>query len=280
MEATPLKEAAKGEEDVVDDQILQYCDINKKKMSLGEMEQDFLLALQAFYLNEAPLMSNEDFDNLKEELCWQGSKVVMLSPDEQRFMEASLAYTAGKPAISDEEYDKLKSKLRVQGSQVAVQGPRCSLRSKKVYADSQVDYIRMTLLNLPAALVALGIVFLFDDVTGFEITYLLELPEPYSFIFTWFVVLPITYLLASWLTSLVVKDFLILTGPCPNCGNKTVSSFGTILTVANPQRKNDVKCECGSLITYDLDTRMITLENNKPPEKAPPPKAKKAVAKA
>ena len=34
---------------------------------------------QSFYMDCAPIMSNEEFDNLKEELLWEGSKVVILS---------------------------------------------------------------------------------------------------------------------------------------------------------------------------------------------------------
>lgn len=264
--AAEQKTETKKDEEVVDGYMNQYCDIKKgKKKSIGEMEQDFLLALQSFYISEKPIMSNEEFDNLKEELLWEGSKVVVLSADEQKFMEASLAYQAGKPFLSDIEFDDLKVELKKQGSKVAVEGPRCSLRSKKVYSDTGVDYIRMTLLNLPAVLIALGVVFFLDDITGFEITFLLELPEPYSFIFTWFVVLPTTYLIAQAITNFVFRDFLILNGPCPNCGTNTVSFFGTILTVSNTARVNAVKCEsCGSLLKVDLDKRMITLEEAAP----------------
>lgn len=35
--------------------------------------------LQAFYYEGKSIMSNEEFDNLKEELMWEGSSVVMLS---------------------------------------------------------------------------------------------------------------------------------------------------------------------------------------------------------
>lgn len=269
--AAEQKSGSKTEDEVVDSYVNQYCDIKKGKRTIGEMEQDFLLALQSFYINEAPIMNNEEFDNLKEELLWEGSKVVILSAEEQKFMEACLAYQAGKPFLSDKEFDDLKVELKKQSSKVAIEGPRCSIRSKKVYSDTTVDYLRMTLLNLPAALVALGVVFFLDDLTGFEITFLLELPEPYSFIFTWFVVLPTTYLIAQTITNFVLSDFLILNGPCPNCGAKTVSFFGTILTVPNTSRVNDVKCEsCGSLLKVDLDKRMITLEQqpNAAPSKA------------
>ncbi|RVW16254.1 PGR5-like protein 1A, chloroplastic [Vitis vinifera] len=101
-------------DDVVDSKILPYCSIDKKeKRSIGEMEQDFLQALQSFYYEGKAIMSNEEFDNLKEELMWEGSSVVMLSSDEQKFLEASMAYVAGNPIMSDEEFDDLKIKLKV-----------------------------------------------------------------------------------------------------------------------------------------------------------------------
>lgn len=33
--------------------------------------------------------------------------------DEQRFLEASMAYVAGKPILSDEEFDELRIRLKV-----------------------------------------------------------------------------------------------------------------------------------------------------------------------
>lgn len=38
----------------------------------------------------------------------------------------------------------------------------------------------------------------------------LQLPEPFSFIFTWFAAVPLLVWLAQSLTSAIVKDFLIL----------------------------------------------------------------------
>ena len=52
--------------------------------------------------------------------------------------------------------------------------------------------------------------FFLDDITGFEITYILELSEPYSFIFTWFAAVPLIVYLALTITKLIIKDFLIL----------------------------------------------------------------------
>ncbi|CAN1186327.1 PGR5-like protein 1A, chloroplastic [Linum perenne] len=261
VKATADQQGQVQEGEVVDGKILNYCSIdNKGKKSLGEMEQEFLQALQAFYYEGKAMMSNEEFDNLKEELMWEGSSVVMLSADEQRFLEASMAYVAGKPILNDQEFDELKLRLKSEGSEIVVEGPRCSLRSKKVYSDLSVDYLKMLLLNVPATVIALGLFFFLDDVTGFEITYLLELPEPFSFIFTWFAAVPVIVWSALTLTNAIIKDFTILKGPCPNCGAENVSFFGSILTVSSGGTTNNVKCsDCGTSMIYDARTRLITL---------------------
>ncbi|TKY55368.1 PGR5 protein 1A [Spatholobus suberectus] len=249
------------EEDAVDSKILPYCSIDKKeKKSIGELEQEFLQALQAFYYEGKAIMSNEEFDNLKEELMWEGSSVVMLSSDEQKFLEASMAYVSGNPIMNDKEYDELKLRLKMEGSEIVAEGPRCSLRSRKVYSDLSVDYLKMFLLNVPATVIALGLFFFLDDLTGFEITYLLELPEPFSFIFTWFAAVPLIVWIALSLTNAIVKDFVILKGPCPNCGTENTSFFGTILSISSGGSTNTVKCSnCGTEMVYDSTTRLIIL---------------------
>ncbi len=40
-----------------------------------------------------------------------------------------------------------------------LQGPRCSIRSKNIYSDANPDYLKMTLLNLPAAILVRGSIF-------------------------------------------------------------------------------------------------------------------------
>jgi hypothetical protein len=40
-----------------------------------------------------------------------------LGPDEQRLLEASMAYVAGNPIMSDAEFDELKLRLKVSSSQ-------------------------------------------------------------------------------------------------------------------------------------------------------------------
>lgn len=85
-----------------------------------------------------------------------------------------------RPAQAD--FDALKVRLRQGNSVVTARGPRCSISSRKLSSDASVDYLKLTLINLPAALVVLGGVFSIDDLTGFEITKLVELPSPWGIV--------------------------------------------------------------------------------------------------
>lgn len=42
------------------------------------MSTDLFCSVQAYYYDEKSLLSNEEFDNLKEDLIWAGSKVAVL----------------------------------------------------------------------------------------------------------------------------------------------------------------------------------------------------------
>ncbi|CAK0745715.1 hypothetical protein CVIRNUC_001639 [Coccomyxa viridis] len=261
-----VKGALGLEDDEIDENILEYCSLDpagirrKGKMTLGEKEQEFLAALRAYYYDEKALLSNEEFDNLKEDLIWAGSKVAVLSTVEQKFMEATLAYQAGKPIVTDEEYDNLRRELRNKNSKVVQQGPRCSIRSKNIYADANPDYLKMTLLNLPAAILTLILLFSVDDITGFEITYLLELPQPWGIFVVWGLVLPLVYIVSSSLTNLVLRDFLILKGPCPECGTEATTYFGDIFTVKGPRVDNTVTCSnCKASINVNAERRSMII---------------------
>jgi uncharacterized short protein YbdD (DUF466 family) len=240
------------------------------KNSIGEMEQEFLDAMSSYYYEGKAAISDAEFDLLKEELLWAGSKVVVLDGDEQRFLEAIRSWNTGHPVMSDEEFDKLRNDLRSKGSIVAAQGPRCSLRSKKMYADAVPDYLRMTALNAPAALLVLGLVFSIDDLTGFEISSLIELPPPYGIVALWGLVLPVLYLLSSSITNLVLRDGLILKGPCPCCGESNFTYFGDIFSIQGSRGSNTVECgnpACRADLTFDYNKRVIAVDKT-PEDKA------------
>jgi hypothetical protein len=209
----------------------ETMDASESPGTLGEKELRFLEALRSFYYEGVPAMSNEEFDRLKDELMWQGSRVIQLNGTEQRFLEAYRAYNRGAPVMSDAEYDELKRELQRQNSSVVTQGPRCSIRTQRVFSDASVDYFKEAVLNVPGAIITLLGLFLFDFATSYRVTYLVELPEPYSFLFTWGVVIPGIYYGAVTLTNIAITDPLILKGPCPNCGEPSWTFFGSIFGI-------------------------------------------------
>ncbi|KXZ54747.1 hypothetical protein GPECTOR_4g817 [Gonium pectorale] len=243
----------------------EYCALDDKgrpvkKRSLGEMEQDFLAALTSWYYEGKPMMSDEEFNLLKDELIWSGSTVAVLSSDEQRFLEASMAYARGKPILSDEEYDTLKAELRNKSSIVTAQGPRCSIRSKKMYADCEPDYLRMTALNIPGVMFVLGILFAVDYSTGFGLTRVIELPAPYGVVLLWGLLLPSLFVVAYALTQIGFKDNLILKAPCPSCGTENYTYFGDVFTVAGARGQNVVECSnCKADLTFDEYKRIVVV---------------------
>lgn len=248
---------------VDDSNINAYCsldDAGKRlaPLTLGEKEQLFLEALSGYYFDGKPTINDEEFDLLKDELLWSGSRVAALSPDELRFLEAQKAANKGKPIMSDADFDALKLKLRRSNSIVTAEGPRCSLRSRKVYSTASVDYLKLVAINVPAALVVLGGVFSIDDLTGFEITKIIELPQPIGIVALWGFLLPTVYVLASSLTNLVFKDAVILKASCPNCGTENTTYFGDILTVAGPRKKSVVPCSnCKAQLEFDEERREV-----------------------
>lgn len=251
--------------DTDDGAVGDFCSIDEmgkriKKRTVGDMEQDFLTALGSYYFEGKPTMSDAEFEALKEELLWNGSKVAILDSAELMFLEASQAYAKGKPIMSDEDYNALKAELKLKSSIVAAEGPRCSIRSKRMYADVSPDYLRMLALNVPAALLVLGAVFAIDDLTGFEITKAIELPPPYGVALLWGLLLPTTFVLATSITNVFFKDMLVLKGPCPNCGAENFTYFGEVLTVAGNRGQNTSDCVgCGAGLTFDENKRIVVV---------------------
>lgn len=171
-----------------------------------------------------------------------------------------MAYANGKPLMSDRDYDALKQKLKQQGSFVALSGPRCSIRSRAMYSDLRVDYLRMTALNIPAVGIVLTTLFFFDDITGFEISKLIELPEPWGILALWGLVLPACFILSQQLTNLVLRDGLILTGQCPNCGTENRCYFGNIFVVEGNKETAKAKCvHCEANLEFRNQTREIVV---------------------
>jgi hypothetical protein len=132
---------------------------------LDSDEQRFLEASQA-YAKGTPIMSDSDFDTLKTDLRQRGS---IVSAQVRAWVVLWVVLWGGSLSTSS------CLQLPAHMSHVAaallsrahtVQGPRCSIRSKRMYSDAYPDYLRMTALNVPAALLCLGFLFSIDDITG------------------------------------------------------------------------------------------------------------------
>jgi transcriptional regulator of met regulon len=85
--------------------------------NLAQMEEMYVDALWAYYNDGTQLLSDEQYNKLKEELAWQGSGFPKLTKVEVDFVKASLSYYRGEPIASDEEWERLKKEvLKVEGN--------------------------------------------------------------------------------------------------------------------------------------------------------------------
>ena len=83
----------------------------------------YLDCLQSNYGKKKSVLCDDDYDDLKNSLTWDGSEVVNLSGDEARFIYAIAANRKGEAIMSDAEYIALKEKLRGEGSWVVNRAP-------------------------------------------------------------------------------------------------------------------------------------------------------------
>ena len=75
--------------------------VDGKEMSLtmAEKERVFIDAIQSYYFDGRQVLTDAEFDQLKEDLAWEGSEYAVLSRDETRFLGAMGAYARGETEI-------------------------------------------------------------------------------------------------------------------------------------------------------------------------------------
>jgi len=86
--------------------------------SLLVKELMYFDALYHYYKTGTPLLSNDDYEELKDNLVWEGSSVPSMSKQEAMFINAVASSKRGEPILSDEEYQSLKEELKGKGSWV------------------------------------------------------------------------------------------------------------------------------------------------------------------
>lgn len=75
-------------------------------------------SLHCYYKTGKPLLDNNTYDELHENLTWEGSSIATMSAREAEFVSAVAASKRGEPFMEDEEYKALKTELKKEGSWV------------------------------------------------------------------------------------------------------------------------------------------------------------------
>ncbi|CAJ1966939.1 unnamed protein product [Cylindrotheca closterium] len=234
----------------------EYCQLDEDtgemiRLTVAEKERIFLDALQSYYINGRQLLPDEEFDALKEDLSWSGSKLVVLNREETKYLSAMQAYMKGAPILSDTEFDALKTELKEAGSQIAVDSePKCYIDTGVCKVTLQEDNFRSNLLYLPAGAILL-VVWLG---LGFEFI------EPFIRINPVLLIAlgsPFVYNGAKIITdNFIFTDNEILYGPCPSCETENRVYFGGILGVEGFTDTAEIKCtKCKEVITVQRNTK-------------------------
>lgn len=215
--------------------------------------------MQSYYASGRQLLSDEDFDLLKEDLEWNGSSVVSVNRQESKYLQAVEAYLKGEPIMNDTEFDALKAELKESGSQFAVDTePKCYIDTGVCKVTFQEDNFRSNLLYLPAGL-AIAVVWLG---LAFEIV------EPFirvNPLILFALGSPLIYTGAKTITEdFLFEDKLVAYGPCPSCETENRVYFGNILGVEGFGKEANAKCpKCKEVFTVQKRTlRASTLPKN------------------
>ena len=192
---------------------------------------------QSYYTSGRQLLSDGEFDLLKEDLQWSGSDLVQMSAKEVKYMTAMQEYLKGSPVMPDKEFDNLKNELKEEGSKFAVQTePKCYIDTGICKVTLQEDQFRSNLLYLPAGL-ALMTLWLFF---GFELIEPIIRLNP---VFLAILGLPWVITGSKGITeNFIFTDFKIAYGPCPSCNFENRIYFGDILGVEGFKDLANVKC--------------------------------------
>jgi hypothetical protein len=233
----------------------EFCTIDedtgtKIRLTVAEKERIFLDALQSYYASGRQLLSDDDFDLLKEDLSWNGSTVVNVDRQESKYLAAMQAYLKGEPIMDDVEFDNLKKELKESGSTFAVDTePKCYIDTGVCKVTLKEDKFRSNLLYLPASLTLsilwLGLAF--------------ELIEPFirvNPIILFALGLPLIANGAKTITNeFIFPNNFVAYGPCPSCEYENRLYFGDILGVEGFSDEGTVKCpNCKTVFTVQRKT--------------------------
>lgn len=220
----------------------EYCVLDQDTgkyvvLTVEEKERIFLDALQSYYASGRQLLSDDEFDMLKEDLSWAGSDLVNMNRKEAKYLSAMQAYLKGSPIMTDGEFDTLKAELKEENSKFAVMTePQCYIDTGICKVTLKEDFFRTNLLYLPLGAV-LTIVWLGF---GYEIFGGIFRINPLIFAALG---APLIYNQSKSLTeNFIFKNNKIAYGPCPSCEAENRIYFGDILGVEGFGDVAECKC--------------------------------------
>jgi hypothetical protein len=196
------------------------------------------------------MLSDGEFDLLKEDLQWNGSPMVIMNRKEAAYLTAVQDYLKGTPTMNDADFDSLKKQLMVEESKFAVQTePKCYIDTGICKVTFQEDKFRSNLLYLPAGVV-LSIAWLG---IGFEIIEPIIRINP---VLLTLLGTPLIYKGSEFITEqLLFTNKFIAYGPCPVCQLENRVYFGDILGVEGFSDQAQAKCpNCKEKFTVQSST--------------------------
>eukprot|EP00285_Hemiselmis_virescens_P011672 CAMPEP_0173390158 /NCGR_PEP_ID=MMETSP1356-20130122/14327_1 /TAXON_ID=77927 ORGANISM="Hemiselmis virescens, Strain PCC157" /NCGR_SAMPLE_ID=MMETSP1356 /ASSEMBLY_ACC=CAM_ASM_000847 /LENGTH=329 /DNA_ID=CAMNT_0014347487 /DNA_START=11 /DNA_END=1000 /DNA_ORIENTATION=- len=211
---------------------------NKVLLTLEAKEKTYLDCCNSFYNDKKQMMSDSDFDQLKEDLAFSGSDLPLMNRMEVMFMVAANRYAEGNPIMSDDEFDNIRRKLKDRNSVAVVHKvPTCRVETNTCKADLTTDTLKDAILYLPIVgivtlIVAEASYLTIGSVGGPLGSLLLDSP----------VIALISYFIRNFI---LFQDPLITRTSCPQCYTEQNIYFGDILFCSG-NKQDLIKTQCAN----------------------------------
>lgn len=246
------------------------------KLNLAEKEKMYLDCLDEYYNSGKQMLSDEDYEQLKQDLSFEGSRIATFTAQEIKYLIANKRYRLGEPILDDKEYDKLRAELKAAGSVVVLhEAPTCKVDTGECKMDMRIDQAKQRLLYSPGIIVSLVVLC--------ELSYwVLGLDPLMSLLLA---AVP-SYFFGVWFTeNIFAQDPLVVQTACPNCNYLLTAYFGDLFkvqtdgiigTAAPPGPQIELTCpNCKAALLADREKMIISSIVN---EEGAKPKGKAQVA--
>lgn len=231
------------------------------RINLAEKEKMYLDCLDAFYNEGKQLLSDEEYEQLKEDLNFEGSQIASFENKEIKFLIANKRFRMGTPVLDDKAYDTLRRELKEMGSVVVLHdAPTCRADTGVCKIDMRVDNGKQRLLYFPGTVAGLVLVC--------ELCYWTLHTDPLLSIVLG--ALP-SYFFGVWFTeNIFAQKPLVVQTACPDCNYLLTAFFGDLFQVQTdglagpptpPGSQMKMVCpNCKTQLTLDREQMVIATE--------------------